>query len=305
MSLSEIINNLKALDLSTYPANEIITGFKRFGKIAYKEVTLHPGKKIIRASPNKPDETFLTAKRLSYKPQELNNSYQRASTPEATRFYGSITPEGLSDEELQHERYVVSLEASKWLRNNEKCGLGKITYSRWDVTKDIRLIAIAHKNQYYDASSYIRKLVTSFEEDLEKFPELTEATLTVSDFIAGEFAKEECDPDYHYIVSALFSDMVVKHGFDGVLYPSVRARGGFNVALTPNAADNNLKFIGAGECLIYKHFKNTIIDNDTVSTDVDENNNFKYISIEAKYQFGEKEVLRRMGLKSIDHLCAK
>src|ERR1700712_3885162 len=163
MSISEIIKELKALDLSTYPADQIIAGFKKFGKVGYKEVTLHPGKRIIRASPNKPGETFLNANRLSYKPQELNSYYQRASTPEATRFYGSITPEGLANEELQHERYVVPLEASKWLRNNETCGLGKITYSRWDVTSDIHLIAVVHRNQFYDDSSYIRKLVTSFE----------------------------------------------------------------------------------------------------------------------------------------------
>jgi hypothetical protein len=305
MPLAETIAELKALDLSTYPVKEIMAGFKKFGKIAYKEVTLHPGKKIIRASPNKPGETFLTAKRLSYKPQELNDCYQRASTPETTRFYGSITPEGLSEEELSHERYVVSLEVSKWLRNNKTCGLGKITYSRWDVTKDVRLIAIAHRNQFYDASSYIRKLVTSFDEDLKKFPELTEETLAVSDYIAGEFAKEEYEPDYHYIVAALFTDMVVRHGFDGVLYPSVRVRGGFNIALTPDAADHNLKFIGAGECLIYKRFKNSIIDNATVSVDIDKKNNFSYSPIAREYQFGEQEVLRRLGIKSINDLCIK
>ncbi len=305
MTLTETIARMKDLDLSTYPLDDISRGFKGFGNIPYKEVTLHPGKKIIRASANEENETFISSKRLSYKPQALNKTYQRASTPNETRFYGSITPEGLSDEELHHERLVVSKEVSKWLRNNDTCGLRKITYSRWDAIQDVKLIAIVDRSQFYDSSSYIRKLVKSFEQDLKRHPEHTENAMLVSDYLAGEFAKEECDPDYHYLVSAMFSDLVVKHGFDGVLYPSVRTSGGFNIAITAKAADEKLKFIGAGECLMYKNFKNTIIDNSTVSSKIDANGNFNYIPIDSKYQWGEQEVLKRMGLKSLDELCER
>lgn len=59
----------------------------------------------------------------SFKPQQFNNIYQRASTPNRTMFYGSIIPEELDKGDLDNERVVVTTEALSWIGSKETCGV--------------------------------------------------------------------------------------------------------------------------------------------------------------------------------------
>lgn len=303
--VEHIINKLKTLDLSTYPVNEINRLFKLFNKAAVIEYRLHPGKKIIRARPRDSQWPYITRSSLSYKPQEFNTTYQRASTPNQTMFYGSIIPEDLDEGDLDNERFIVTMEALPWIRLTESCGIKEIAYSRWEVLEDVRLVAVLHHKSYYETSSHTRKVITDFAESLLSYPELTDVSLMISEYIAGEFAKNDTSVDYCYLISALYANMITHFGFDGIMYPSVRVEGrGFNIAITPDAADNKLKLIAAGECTVYKKAHgNSVIDNNTLAIVNDENLPFEYTILNNFESAGESACLLELGLNSAEELC--
>lgn len=301
-----IINKLKDLDQTTYPVDEINSLFKLFRKVAVIDYRLHPGKKIIRGRPRDDQWPYQTRSSLSYKPQDLNTTFQRASTPNKTMFYGSIIPDDLDKGDLDNERFVVTMEALPWIRIPESCGIKEITYSRWEVLKDVKLIAVLHHKSFYDASSHTRKVLADFEESLKSYPEVIEASLMVSEYIAKEFAKEDTPADYSYLISALYTEMITHFGFDGIMYPSVRVGGrGFNIALTPETVDDKLKLIAAGECTIYKKaFGDSVIDNNTFSLISDENMPFEYTTLLGNPESaGEGKCLEELGLTSKKELC--
>lgn len=83
---------------------------KEFGKFGVVVMTLHEGKSIIRARPNEPNETFKTVSELSYKPAKFNTTFQRASTPNTTMFYGCVVPENIAEGELDNARVTSILK---------------------------------------------------------------------------------------------------------------------------------------------------------------------------------------------------
>lgn len=304
VQIDEVINALKGLDLSMYPEEEIKRLIPYFGKVVIIEYNLHPGKTILRARPEDDQWPYTTRSSHCYKPQQFNKTYQRASTPNQTMFYGSMIPEELDQGDLDSERLIVSREASLWLRDDNTCGVKRITYSKWEVTSDIKLIAILQHKEFYHASSLTRKVVNDFHQFIKNHPDYEESSILVSDYMAHEFGKEVTGEDYNYMITAIYTSYILSKGFDGVMYPSVRVDGqGFNIAITPEAADQKLKLIAAGECTLYKRFKETLIDNDTIAIIEDEQQPIQYQSIEAKYHTGEAKALAAFGVKTKDELC--
>jgi len=259
------INKLKKLKLSEYPIDEINEIMKEFGKFGIVVTTLHKGKTIIRARPNEPNETFKTVSELSYKPAKLNTTFQRASTPNTTMFYGCVVPENIEKEEFDNARITATLEASKLYRQEIENGEEKITYSRWTVTKDIPLVAIVYHKDFINNSSHTNELHTAYQTFLDKNPNDIINSNIVTEYLASEFAKKETPHDYDYLISAIFTELVISKGFAGVYYPSVRAEGkGFNVAIHPDFVNNNMKAIVSGECYLDKIGKDVILDNYTI-----------------------------------------
>lgn len=302
--VKDALEGLAKLDLSSLPYNEakkLISQLRKFGCIIQ---TLHAGKSIMRARPNYKGERFMSRSQLSYKPQQFNTTFQRASTPNATVFYGSTVPENLQPGELENTRVIGAFEALPWLRDPNTKGYQKISFGRWIVKKDIHLVAMVYHENFYKESSYTRELVDNFKAFTKKYPQMEEETLAIADFFAKEFAKENTDPHYHYLLSASFTETVIDKGLDGVFYPSVRVGGkGFNVAIKPEKTDDTyLELVVAGECSIYKHYKNTIVDNETIVEVKPGQTDFEFLPVDPKHRFGEEECLRRLGLKSMKDL---
>lgn len=298
------ICKLKSLDLKTYPYNEIISNIKQVGDIGMIEEILFPGRFVFRARQNGKDEQFYSKCQLTYKPQQFNKTCQRASTPNMTMFYGSVLPEEINENDLDEVRVAPIFEAVPWLRDKTVKGKRTITFSKWKVTQDIRLIAIIQHGNFYDKSSYTKKLMNHFEKFLNKHPEKKEGTKAFCDFISGEFAKEvDSKHDYDYLISAAFTEMIVEFGYDGVLYPSVQVDGkGFNVAITPFAADNKLQLEGVIECTAYKLYENTVLDNDRIAVLQPNQLNFEYEKVEDEYHEGELNCIKKLGLNSVNDL---
>lgn len=302
MEINKIIEEFKKLDLSSYPVAEINDLFNQVGHIGTIIVTFHKGKSVMRARPNEENQRFDKKSDLSFKPQEFNKTYQRASTPNQTMFYATSVPDKLEEGELDNMRIIGITETIPMLRDKTKSGFQKISFGRWIVEEDINLMAIVHHQSYYNESNYTRELVDAFKGFIENYPkEIIEKSLKFQDYLAGEFAKEKIEADYDYMISAIFAENVTKKGLDGILYPSVRSGGkGFNIAITPKASEK-LGLYVAGECSIYKLNDHTVVGNDAIVKLDGKQSEFKLNDI----QNHEKLLLDKIGVKTIEELKAR
>lgn len=263
MDYQEILKQFSLLDLSSYPVNNVIELIRALGKFGVAQTNLHPGYKILRGRINYDNEVHDSISKLSYKPQEYNKTYMRASTPLQTMFYGSIISEVRHENEVESARIPIAYELSTLLRDSETEGELKITYTSWEVKEDIHLFSLIHHNEYKKPPQLIINLREQFENFISSHPEEKEKTLAIVKFLSQEFAKSHINGDYDYLISAIYSEMITSH-FDGVLYPSVRLGGeAINIAVKPNLIDNKkIVLKAAGECTIYKKGKNVLIGND-------------------------------------------
>lgn len=299
MEIDKIIEEFRQLDLSTYPYEEVKHLFNAVGNIGVISVTLHKGKSIMRARPNEENQRFNKKADLSFKPQELNKNYQRASTPNETMFYATSVPDKLEEGELDNMRIIGITETIPMLRDKTKSGFQKISFGRWVVEEDIKLMAIVHYESYYKESNYTRELVNAFKGFIDNYPkDLIEKSLKFQDYLASEFAKEKIQGDYDYMISAIFTENMIRGGFDGILYPSVRTAGkGFNIAITPEATEK-LGLYVAGECSVYKYKDQVVIGNDAIAQLDGKQNTFELEDLENHQQL----LLEKIGVKTIEEL---
>lgn len=296
----DAIAKLSALDLVNSTDADIRGCMNMFGPVGIVEMTLHAGKNIIRARPNgilgnAIEPTFTEKSQLLFKPQKYNTTYQRASTPNQTMFYG--VEYSANDAEIGNTaRLMATLEASSLMRNDLD-GEERISYGRLIVTKDIPLIAICYHKDFVSRSQHNQELFNAFRNGLAtQDAEMQEKSLAVTDYLANEFAKSvsSSDSDKQYMISAIYSEMTVNKGKAGIYYPSVKNKlfeDGlvFNVAIAPDIASSSLKLIAAGECTIYKKGSNSLVDNETVCSIEDDTVPFKVMPVDAKFRRGPEE----------------
>lgn len=301
MEIEELINKMKQLDLAKAPEDEIRFLMSKMGKIGFIQTVLHPGHIIVRARPNEENNVFTTRSELSYKPVQFNDTYQRASTPHQTMFYGGIVPPIALNDISGNKRFAPAFEASYLIRD-DKDGIQTLTFSKWLVVKDIPLITICHNEDFIGKHSHTFNLNTIFHQFLKKMPvEIADRSLKMTSYLAEEFAKQKASQDSHYLymISALFTELSLKGTNTGVYYPSVQTLGlGFNVAIAPETVDSSLRLITASECTIYKKGKNILIDNETNCDVVDDFKPYILKPIERQYQLGREESMKRIGLTS-------
>ncbi|WP_184492487.1 RES family NAD+ phosphorylase [Algoriphagus iocasae] len=299
MEITDIIQGLRKLDLSTYPKSEIITLLGQVGPFAAVEIIYHKGKSLMRGRPNLPGERFDSKSDFSFKPQHLNKVYQRASTPERTMFYATAVPDEIQEGELNNMRIIGVFETIPMLRDKNASGYQKISFGRWVVQEDLRLLAIIHKEEYGKASAYLQELAMGYKRFSATVPkELQEKSFAFTSFLAEEFSKPEIRGDYDYMISALFSEMAIDKGMDGIFYPSVRVGGaGFNVAINPESLKKMGLYV-AGECSVYKVREQVFVGNDAIVSLSGTEDNFTMKELENQ----EKFFLDKLGVRSVQEL---
>jgi len=294
-SHKEVISKIKLLNLKKYPYRDLKLLLRELGAFGVILTTLHKGKKIIRARINDNEETFDNVSKLSFKPKQYNKTYQRASTPFNTMFYGAVTPEYLEEGENELERITIFSELANsngFLKDSNSKGELKITFARWDVLEDIHLVSVISHKDFQKGYGIIRGLQNEFTKALDKSG-LKERSLEISEFLASEFAKGTINTDSDYLISAIFSELACEK-FDGVYYPSVRMQGdGINVAIKPNSVKDKMVFVGASECTVYKNKMNVVIGNNSKAKLLD-NAELEFIKLN---EFSPEFYKAQVGLK--------
>jgi hypothetical protein len=278
-----ILNKLSRIDLSGYPTGQIENYIKQLGTSAQIGYTLHPGNSILRARPNKSDdEVFNSRSKLQYRPQEFNIDFQRASTINETMFYGSIVPEHTAETDISNARLIACFEAASTFRNNYFTSKEKITFSRWINTEDINLVMIAYTQNYLRPGTILTNLNEEFQTKVgQSNPDLLKKSMIINEFLSQQFSKRTIRADYDYLISAIYTNLIVKQEFDGVFYPSVKADGrGYNVCLTKDCVDNKLQLYSAGESKILKCGYNTQVVNLSQKLIEDDSKEFDFEDID-------------------------
>jgi hypothetical protein len=303
MDYNEIISQLRNIDLSRYPKDIILSLLAKLSKFPIVEIPLNPGKLLIRARPNNINETFTTRNQLSYAPLRCNKKYMRASIPEHTMLYACPFPNKKEVNDLKEPAITACLEVSNLLRNDLD-GEEKITFSKWEVKKEISLYAACFNSEFIEQSDSINALNNYYKNKLKDFSEEeTKFFLTINEFIADEFAKEikPNDPDFLYMISAIFTQMVINNGKGGVYYPSVKTKSGsgvgFNIAISPETTDSSLKLIMAVEGTLYKIGKQIFVDWNTIAEIHDDTKEFNYKPVNESDHFGKQKVLEILHIK--------
>lgn len=267
MTINELITKLKSFDLRTYPYAEIKNLLKEnIGEILIVERTFHKGRQLMRGRLNERYDVRYTKKSdLSYKPKELNKKYQRASTPYNTMFYACYLSDNPSDKDIDSMRIPCIFESIYNELNDEKSSFyKKMTFGRWKVVEDLKLFYLFLSDNLSEKTSYLKEIKDNYGKKLKEIENecIAEKSRKILTYFANEFSKENINEDYDYMISAIFSEIIIELGYDGVMYPSVRTAGkSFNIAITPKATEK-LQLIAVGESSLYKHKKNVGMGND-------------------------------------------
>ncbi|NHM04321.1 RES family NAD+ phosphorylase [Flavobacterium celericrescens] len=294
MEHRKIIQALQDADLKNISIEDVRAQLKQLEKFGAMVTTLHPGKRIVRARLTE-KKSFENVSALSYKPQEFNSTFQRASTPYKTMFYGSIVPEIQGASEPSTARITVLFEITDFLRDPNSIGELDITFSAWEVIEDIDLISVIHHQKFERPTQLSSYLQEQFQNLVKGNPDLEIQSLEISQFLAREFAKSPISHHTDYTISATYSE-IISDSYDGILYPSVRLAGeGINIALKPETVDKKLRFVAASECRVYKNKLETFVDNLT-KTEASDGNSLKFTPLEAPYFVGEDYSRKMVGL---------
>lgn len=295
--LMEILKILQSLNLSSYPIGDIKYLLNQFGEVGYIKMTLHSGKTIQRTRVNYNEERFRKISHISFKPAEFNTTFQRASTPNNTMFYGCIVSENPTPEELNLPRIIGLFETVPLMKDLNSEGEQLITVSKWKVIKDMEFVSVIHHEGFRRENSYAKEQRQFFSNFLKTIPHvLAEKSIKATNFLANEFAKEITPHDFDYLISAIFTEMLVNKGrFAGVIYPSVRTGGeGFNVAIHPYYVLKNMEPLNVGEMRIYKRGAKTYIDNETGCQIWDLNSEFDLRTLPDELRINKEYILREL-----------
>lgn len=266
-SIADLIQRLKAVTLNADAYKEVRELLQALGKFGLIELRLHPTNEFIRARTLKDNETVRVVKDLSYCPHQFNTTYQRASTPNKTMFYSVLVqPEFTPNGFLAMGRATGLLESWPLMRDKASKDVQRIAYGKWTNTRDMRLAAIVYKDQFADNNPKTEMLQKAFKRHVQQLQGFADETLAITALLADEYSKEPIPAQYDYMLSAIFTEIAIEKGFDGILYPSVRTAGqGLNVAITPDFVDRYMELRAAGECTVLKNGELTVVLNDTVA----------------------------------------
>lgn len=197
---------------------------------------LYPGSGLIRQRINIAGGEFNEVSELSYPPLICVIKYERANVPYQPMFYACSFPRGYNDE--THPPRVIALqETSSFFKDKFASGIERSTVSRWEVVKEIELVALPFLADYNMPNSDIQTIKDEWNSAIGNSSVNQEGRELV-EYMAKEIGKD-FSSNVGYFKIANFVNYLLNvnektKNVDGIIYPSVPAGGaGFNVAIRP------------------------------------------------------------------------
>lgn len=261
-----VIDELRSINLTDYTAaDKVKSCFDKLQIIVLPIIDIDKGFRIYRATNIGEDEEISSVERLSYKPECLNTTYQRASIPGGTAFYGTYDPYQCECPKINRNGIVSSIyEVCPLIRQafvpNQTA---TVVVSEWQVMKYVSLFALAAT----DGSNY-SAFLNRIGSDL--IPFLRQKGLCDGDISRlNDFQKYMTDRytlkvdesnSHEYIISALFAEKIKKEcretkGIDGLIWHSNLAVDSklddtLALALFPESVSDKLHFARCFKCLV-------------------------------------------------------
>lgn len=256
--MGRITELLDAIDVSKQDTDELYRIFRLVPdfELPVLRFYLYPGATLIRQRVNIKGKDFFKVSELSYPPAQCITGYERANVPYQPMFYGCSFPGDIHTEDAPPPRVVALMETSSFYRDKESSGIERSTVSRWDLVKEMELVAMPFLADYSRACKLITEIKEGWNSEIVKY-DVNQEGLELLLYMAKEIGKSFSN-NVGYFKIANFVNYLLNvnektRGVDGIIYPSVPAAGaGFNIAVKPSAFDDKVRFVGASLCFLAK-----------------------------------------------------
>jgi len=271
--MGRITDMLDSIDVSKENTEELYKIFRLVPDfdIPVLRFYLYRGASLIRQRVNIKGKDFSKVSDLSYPPAQCIKGYERANYPYQPMFYACCFPGDYGSDDVPPPRVVALMETSSFYRNISASGIERSTVSRWDLIKDLELVAMPFLADYSRACKLIREIKSGWNDVCGQF-EVNRDGLELIMYMASEIGKNfSSNVEYFKIanfVNYLLNINEKTKNVDGIIYPSVPAAGaGFNVAIKPESFQNKVQFAGASKCYLAKKMDKAfqIVINQSVS----------------------------------------
>lgn len=291
----EYLAQLENLNLSEETAEKKV--YDLFNKLLTLPITaysLPADFPTTRARINYNGDRFKQKEEVWYKPDEYNTGYGRANNTELNVFYGAIDPyPANNDINKPIERMTALCEISDiYFSEPKETTTETVTFSRWYLGKELLLACPFDFSKLSSESPILSDLDKAFKKTVKENQDYKEQINRFHTFISEEFSKHPIDDEHEYKITALFTEMMIKSKFDGIIYPSVKTeKVGFNIAIPSQTVKDNFQLFAVAECTHYRKEDYSTLNNDLLAIEIDDDGFFE-LSPGHPYKLTEKEILQ-------------
>ncbi|SMO92516.1 malectin domain-containing carbohydrate-binding protein [Fodinibius sediminis] len=290
----EYLNQLESLDLEEENSEEALDDlFQKLETLPIVSYPLPSDFPMTRARLNNDGERFDHVSQVWHKPEELNNGFGRASNPNNNVLYCAFDPyPDNKSTDKPVERITALCEVSDiYFTNPDETISETVTFARWFPGQQLNLVCPFDFSRLSSESPILEDMNQAYSNIVNEYEEYEDQITRFHTFIANQFAKHPIEEEHEYKITALFTEMIMEKGFDGVIYPSVKTDlRGFNVAVNSNIVEDNFNLFAVCECTHYLKQDYSFVNNDLLTSEIKEDGSFQLLPLEHPYTLPEEQV---------------
>lgn len=288
-----LLNRLESVRLEEDTAEkQLYELFKKLETLPVVSYPLPPDFPLTRARLNNENERFNQVNHVWHKPKEFNTGFGRASNPHINVMYGAIDPYPPNEStDKPVERITALCEVSKiYFTDPEEIQSEIVTFARWLPGKKLQMICPFDFSKFETDSPILKDMYEAYSKVVEENERYKEQITRFHAYISKQFSKHPISKGYEYKTTALFTEMIISMGFDGIIFPSVKTDlRGFNVAINSQIVEEYFKLFAVCECTHYKKKKYSFVNNDLLTDKVEDDGSFE-LSADHPYSLSEDQI---------------
>jgi hypothetical protein len=265
--------------------------FKKLQTLPVVSYSLPANSPLTRARLNNDGERYSQVHQVWHKPTEFNTGFGRASNPYINVMYGAINPYTDHSINKPDERITALCEISNiYFTEPEDLKTEVVTFARWVPGKELNMVCPFDFSELSLESPIMNELNEAYLKVIRDNESFKEQITRFHAYISSQFSKYPIAHEYEYKTTALFTEMILSMGFDGVIYPSVKTDlKGINVAINSEFVEKNFKLFAVGECTHYRKRKYSYVNNDLLTDKIKEDGTFQ-LSADHPYSLSDQQI---------------